>query len=158
MATAVEAERGIASGGTGSAPRVRELAQRLGADTGARFVIAGVVNTGLTFCCFVVFQHSVGSRFGYMWTLVLTHATSVLFGFCVHRVFVFRVRGNVWSDLWRYECVYLVAFGLNAALLPLCVELAAMPVVLAQGLIMATSVVVSWVGHSRFSFRRGADA
>jgi putative flippase GtrA len=89
-----------------------------------------------------------------MWTLALTHVTSVLFAFAIHRSFVFRVTGRVLLDLWRFESVYLAALGLNAVLLPVLVELGGLPVLVAQAAITCLNVAVSWLGHSRFSFRR----
>lgn len=123
-------------------------------DKRIRFVLAGAVNTGFGFACFVVYQQLVGVHWGYMWTLVLTHCTSVLFAFAIHRSLVFRVSGALFRDLWRFESVYLTALGLNAVLLPLMVELGGISVIVAQASITCINVVVSWLGHSRFSFRR----
>jgi putative flippase GtrA len=98
----------------------------------------------------------VGIHWGYMWALVLSHCTSVLFAFATHRSFVFRVTGNLVVDLWRFESVYLTALGINALLLPLLVEAGGLPVLLAQATITALNVTLSWLGHSRFSFRRAS--
>ena len=126
-------------------------------DKRIRFVLAGGVNTGFGFGCFVVYQDLVGVRWGYMLTLLLAHCTSVLFAFVVHRSVVFRVSGSLLRDLWRFESVYLVTLSLNAVLLPLLVEVGGLPVIIAQAAITAANVVVSWLGHSRFSFRRPAE-
>lgn len=125
-------------------------------DTRLRFIVAGAVNTGFGFGCFVVYQQLIGVHWGYMWTLLLAHCTSVLFAFVTHRSLVFRVTGNLLRDLWRFESVYLVTLGLNAVLLPLLVEVGGLPVIIAQAAITVANVVVSWLGHSRFSFRRPA--
>jgi putative flippase GtrA len=121
-----------------------------------RFVLAGAVNTGFGFACFVAYQHLIGVQWGYMWTLVLAHCTSVLFAFAVHRSLVFKVSGALFRDLWRFESVYLAALSLNAVLLPLMVEVGGASVIVAQASITCVNVVVSWLGHSRFSFRRSA--
>ena len=58
------------------------------------------------------------------------------------------------SDLWRFETVYLSALAVNFVLLPVLVELAHLPVLLAQALIVFVTSVMSWVGHKHYSFRR----
>lgn len=133
---------------------VSTLVRRLLADRRVRFLVAGGFNTAFGFGCFVFFQHTVGAHRGYMWTLLLTHVTSVLFAFATHRSFVFRVSGSVLLDLWRFESVYLTALGINAVLLPALVELAGLPVLAAQAVITVLNVILTWLGHSRFSFRR----
>lgn len=134
--------------------QVIALVRTLLVDKRVKFVLTGALNTAFGFGCFVAFQYLVGVRFGYMWTLVLAHVTTVLFAFTTHRRLVFRVSGPVLRDLWRFESVYLVALGINALLLPLAVEVAGVPVLAAQACITALNAFVSWMGHSRFSFRR----
>lgn len=125
-------------------------------DKRVRFIVAGAANTGFGFGCFVLYQQLIGVHWGYMWALALTHCTSVLFAFATHRSLVFKVTGNLLRDLWRFESVYLAALAINAVLLPLMVQLGHTPVVVAQALITCVNVSVSWLGHSRFSFRRSA--
>lgn len=132
----------------------RSFLRRVLGDKRIRFVLAGGLNTAFGFACFVAYQHTVGTHWGYMWTLALTHVTSVLFAFATHRSFVFQVSGRLLADLWRFESVYLTALGLNAVLLPSLVELGGVPVLVAQAAITCLNVLVSWLGHSRFSFRR----
>ncbi len=72
----------------------------------------------------------------------------------LHRRFVFRVRGHVWLDLARFEVVNLAALGLNAVLLPLLVEVAGLPVILAQVVAGGLAVIGTYFGHLLFSFRR----
>ncbi|KRC88253.1 hypothetical protein ASE25_15525 [Terrabacter sp. Root85] len=138
--------------------RLAALGRRALADKRVKFVLTGALNTAFGFGCFVAYQYLVGVRFGYMWTLVLAHITTVLFAFMTHRRLVFQVSGSVLRDLWRFESVYLVALGINAVLLPLAVEVAGLPVLVAQAGITTLNAFVSWLGHSRFSFHRNEVA
>lgn len=131
---------------------------RLIKDRRVAFLIVGVINTGVGFLWFILFELTVGRVWGYMATLLFAHVASVLCAFVLHRRFVFRVRGHVWLDLARFESVYLVALGVNAVLLPVLVEFAHIPPIPAQALIVFVTTMVSWFGHSRFSFRRKADS
>lgn len=131
---------------------------RLIKDRRVAFLIVGTINTGVGFLWFILFEITIGKLWGYMATLLFAHVASVLCAFVLHRRFVFRVRGHVWLDLARFESVYLVALGVNAVLLPVLVEFAHIPPIPAQALIVFVTTMVSYFGHSRFSFRRKADS
>jgi len=122
-------------------------------DQRVAFLSIGAVNTGVGFLCFAGFLALLGQQ-RYMATLVCAHIVSVLIAFVLYRYVVFRVRGHLLRDLWRFETVYLVALAVNLALLPLLVQLGHLPVLLAQALILVITALISWVGHKHFSFRR----
>lgn len=134
------------------------LLLRLIKDRRVAFLIVGMINTGVGFLWFILFELTIGKLWGYMATLLFAHVASVLCAFVLHRRFVFRVRGHIWLDLARFESVYLVALGVNAVLLPVLVEFAKIPPIPAQALIVFVTTMVSYFGHSRFSFRRKADS
>jgi len=115
-------------------------------DQRVAFLLVGGVNTVVGFLCFAGFLLLLGQR-RYLAVLVSAHVVSVLIAFVLYRFVVFRVRGHVLADLWRFETVYLV-------LLPVLVEIAHLPVLLAQALIMLVTSLMSWVGHKNYSFRR----
>jgi putative flippase GtrA len=127
-------------------------------DQRVAFLVVGAINTVIGFLTFAGFLVTVGQRWGKPWsylvTLACAHVVSVLFAFVLYRFVVFRVRGHVLADLWRFETVYLAALAVNFALLPLLVEIAHLPVLFAQALIVFVTSVMSWVGHKHYSFRR----
>jgi putative flippase GtrA len=120
------------------------------------FVLVGMANTGIGFLFFVLFEYTVGVLFGYLVTLACAHVASVLCAFVLYRHLVFRVRGHVWRDLARFELVYLAALAVNFVMLPLLVELAHIPPIPAQALIVFVTAMISYFGHKGFSFRRPA--
>ena len=130
------------------------LLLRVVRDQRVAFLLVGATNTLVGFLFFAAFLATVGQRWGYLAALVCAHVVSVLFAFVLYRFLVFRVRGHVLSDLWRFETVYLSALAVNFVLLPVLVELAHLPVLVAQALIVFVTSVMSWVGHKRYSFRR----
>lgn len=128
---------------------------RLISDRRVAYLIVGCFNTANAFVIFVVAQLLLGSSFwGYMASLLISHVLGVLCAFVLHRRFVFRVRGHVWLDLARFEVVNLAALGMNALLLPLFVEVAGLPVIVAQVVAGGLAVVGTYFGHLMFSFRR----
>jgi len=126
-------------------------------DQRVAFLIVGAVNTVVGYLIFAGFLALLGQD-RYLATLACAHVFSVLFAFVLYRFVVFRVRGHVLSDLWRFETVYLSALAVNFILLPLLVELANLPVLLAQALIVFVTSVMSWVGHKNYSFRRSSSS
>jgi putative flippase GtrA len=127
---------------------------RLIRDQRIAFVIVGGINTLIGLGWFLLFHRLVGNVVGYMGALVLAHICAVLCAFTLHRRFVFRVRGQVLTDLARFELVNLGALGANAVLLPFFVEIVGLKVVMAQIISTFISVITTYVGHRVFSFRR----
>ena len=118
------------------------------------FLVVGGINTLLGTAWFLAFHYLTGGWGGYLVTLLMAHVASVLCAFVLYRHLVFRVRGHVWLDLARFEVVNLSALAVNAALLPVFVELVGLPVVAAQLVVTLVSAVISYTGHRGFSFRR----
>lgn len=121
------------------------------------FILVGMTNTAVGFLFFAFFQLTVGNwlgDYGYLVTLGCAHVASVLCAFVLYRKFVFRVTGHVWRDLGRFELVYLVALGVNYALLPILVEFGHLQPIVAQALIVFVTAMISFFGHKGFSFRR----
>ena len=137
---------------------------RLVKDQRVAFLMVGGVNVAVGFICFAGFLalFDRGTRpvpFPvYMAALVCSHIVAVLIAFVLYRFVVFRVRGHVFSDLWRFATVYLSSLAVNLVLLPALVELAGVPVLLAQALIVLVTATISWVGHKHYSFRRSPSS
>lgn len=129
---------------------------RLVRDQRVAFLIVGATNTLVGFGWFITFQLVLQDRVGYMAVLVCAHIASVLCAFVLYRRFVFRVHGHVWRDLWRFELVNLTSLGINAAVLPLMVEVASLPVIMAQLVSTLITMTISFFAHRGFSFRRTA--
>lgn len=127
---------------------------RLIRDQRIAFLLVGVTNTIIGAAWFVLFQHLVQARFGYLVVLLCAHVAAVLCAFVLYRRFVFRVTGHLWRDLGRFEVVNLSALGFNLVTLPLLVELAGLPVLLSQLIITGATMLISFFGHRGFSFRR----
>lgn len=127
---------------------------RIVTDQRIAFLIVGGINTVVGMGWFIVFDRTVGQHLGYMVSLILAHIASVLCAFVLYRRFVFRVRGHVLRDLWRFEVVNLTALGINLVTLPLVVEVFGLPPIPAQLLVTVVTMVISFFGHRGFSFRR----
>jgi putative flippase GtrA len=126
-------------------------------DQRVAFLAVGAVNTVVGYLCFVAFLAILGQQ-RYLAALVCAYIVAVLIAFVLYRFVVFRVRGHVLADLWRFTTVYISALAVNFVLLPLLVEVAHLRVLLAQALIVLVTSLMSWVGHKHYSFRRAPSS
>ncbi len=135
------------------------LIKRLVNDQRVRYLIVGGFNTGLGYGWFVVFQLLLGRHIGYFATLYMAYGAATIIAFFLHRHFTFRASGsgNVLVDFIRFQGVYVVALAFNTIALPILVEIAQIPVLLSQALIVIVTTLVSYFGHKFFSFRRKAE-
>lgn len=148
--------RRIAPWDAGGVTSLGARARAISRDTRIRFLAVGSTNTVIGYAVFAALQLIVfrDLPFGYLVSLVLSYAVGIAVAFVLYRRFVWKVSGNVLVDLLRFIGVYLTAIAINAALLPLLVELVGLPPLLAQLIVLVITTLVSFFGHSRFSFAR----
>jgi putative flippase GtrA len=96
--------------------------------------------------------------FPYLVSLYLSYAVAVSLAFVLHRRFTFRVRGNVLVDFVRFVGVYVVSLAVNSVVLPVLVELVGLHPLVAQGVALVITTLISYVGHKWFSFRRARSS
>ncbi|QGU26309.1 GtrA family protein [Microbacterium oryzae] len=132
---------------------------RLFRDRRVAFLFVGAINTAIGFAWFVLFSFLF--RRGWPdadWTvfavIVCAQITSTLSAFVFYRRLVFRVRGHLWLDFFRFQLVYLGTFVLNLVVVPPLKIWLGWHEIVAQFLFTFVIAVVSWFGHSRFSFHR----
>jgi putative flippase GtrA len=121
---------------------------------GVRYLIVGAWNTVFGFCAFAGLQLAFGDHVYYLFLLAIAMVFAILNAYVCYRLFVFKVKGRWIRDLGRFSIVYLGAFAANLVILPLLVEVAKLPILLAQAFVVAGSVVLSFFAHRSFSFRR----
>jgi putative flippase GtrA len=135
---------------------VLRLIRKLAGDERVRFLAVGGFNTVLGFVLFAGLELLFGRWIGYIVTLLISYVIAICVAFILHRHVTYRVTGtgNVVVDFLRFSSVYLVAIAINLVALPLLVELAHFPPILAQAIITVVTTLVSYFGHKLFSFRR----
>ncbi|NOS87434.1 MAG: GtrA family protein [Methylococcaceae bacterium] len=96
-----------------------------------------------------------GYALNYLIVLVISHIINVTSAFICYRIWVFKKQGGIVGDFIRFNMVYLGAFGFNMAVLPILVGQLHFHPLVAQALVIAVTVVSSYILHRRFSFKLG---
>ena len=124
------------------------------ADRPVRFLIAGGVNTAFGLAIYPLLLWGVPMlRTHYMVALGVAQAVSLCFAFATHKLGVFRTRGNWLREFATFASFYLANYAANWVALPLLVEVAGLPPVIAQTGFTVLLIVGSWFWHSRVTFR-----
>ena len=122
-----------------------------------RFLAAGAANTAFGLAIYPLLLWSTPLlRTHYLLALGIAQAVSLCFAFATYKLGVFRTRGNLAREFGAFSSFYLFNYAANWAALPLLVELAGIPSVLAQLGFTALLIVGSYFWHSRVSFAGGA--
>ena len=128
----------------------------------ARFVLVGIWNTifgyGI-FCLFdTLFAWLLSTRFAaYMCAMVLARILAVINAYVGHKYITFKsvAKGKaIISEFARFSTTYVVTFCLSLVLLPALVEIGHIHPKIAVAIIILIGTVISYLGHSRFSFRQ----
>jgi len=124
-----------------------------------RFLVAGAANTafGLSIYPLLLWSSDTLQRH-YMLALLIAQAVSLCFAFTTYKLGVFRTRGNLLREFASFCSFYLFNYAANWAALPLLVEIAGLPPVIAQLGFTAVLIMGSWFWHNHVTFRSGARA
>jgi len=123
------------------------------------FLVVGGINTGIGFVWFIafsmLFRHlAPGAAWTVFVVIACAQVTSTISAFFLYRHLVFRVRGHFWLDFFRFQLVYLGSFLLNMLVVPPLKLWLGWDEIVAQFVFTFVIAVISWFGHSQFSFRR----
>jgi putative flippase GtrA len=126
-----------------------------------RFVVVGIWNTifgyGI-FCLFeTLFTRHFSTKFaGYMVAMVVAQVLSVTNAYICHKFITFRSKAKgkaIIAEYFRFYATYIVTFVIGLVLLPAFVEIVGITPKIAAAVITLICMVVSYLGHSRFSFK-----
>jgi putative flippase GtrA len=126
---------------------------RLFEDQRVRYVAVGAYNTAFGYSLFAL-AHIAFPHVHYLITLLACHVIGILNAYTGYRLLVFRPEGRVIRDGLRFSIVYSAALPVNLVVLPLLVETAGLGVLVSQALIVVVTVIVTYVVHNNFTFRR----
>ena len=131
-----------------------------------RFLLVGLWNTIFGYLVFVGLDYLFNLFFSpryvaYMSAAVLANIIAILNAYIFHKFVTFRspLRGlAIVPEFVRFFSMYLFSFFLSLVLLPVFVELFHLDPKIAGALLIPITMIISYLGHSRFSFRQDNEA
>ncbi|MEV4247608.1 GtrA family protein [Streptosporangium canum] len=97
-----------------------------------------------------------GDSVPYLFLVVVSHCVTVAIVYPWYRLVVFRVSGDSWLRGYaRFYAVGLSFLGTSAAGIPILVEFAGIPIMMAQVVVIVLSPPLSYLVHRTWTFRHG---
>lgn len=118
------------------------------------FIIVGMCNTIFGYSVFALLIYFFSSRISYQLILVLSYPIAITNAYILHKLFVFKTKGNILKEYLRFSVTYFVVFVINFFVLPLLVEFLYFNIYVAQGLILIVNVIFSFVMHKNYTFKK----
>jgi putative flippase GtrA len=96
----------------------------------------------------------MGNEENYVWIALIAHFISVINAFICHKHLVFRSHQNWPLEFLRFNLSYFFSLTIGIALLVGQVRFLHWHPILAQGITVTFSTVISYLLHQNFSFRK----
>lgn len=124
----------------------------------SRFLVAGVWNTAFGYLTFAALYLFFSQSLHYLIIAVVAQAVAVTQAFVLHRRFVFGSAGNWKAEFLRYNLSVTGIFLFGLVGLSVCIEQFGFNPLLAQAAVTGVCVVVSYLLHRDYSFRKSGAA
>ena len=127
----------------------------------AKFIIVGIWNTIFGYGVFCLLDTLFAWLFSaramaYMCAMMLAQPLAVINAYIFHKYITFKSKAKgkaIIAEFFRFSATYVVTFCLSLVLLPALVEIGHIPPKISAALITLICAIISYLGHSRFSFR-----
>ncbi|GHT95475.1 hypothetical protein AGMMS49545_18500 [Betaproteobacteria bacterium] len=119
-----------------------------------RFLVIGAWNTLFGYAVFVLLYSFTGSQENYVWIALISHFIAIINAFICHKHLVFHSRQNWLLEFLRFNLSYAFSLVLGIILLTGAVEILHWHPVMAQGILLIFSTIISYLLHRNFSFRK----
>ncbi len=119
-----------------------------------RYLLAGGWNTAFGYGVGVGLYNILSPTMHVLIIGTIANVLSISMSFLTYKLFVFKTKGSWLREYVRTYIVYGGASLLGILLLWLLVDGAGLKIWLAQAGVIVVTVVVSFTGHSRFTFHR----
>ena len=120
----------------------------------AIYLIAGGWNTIFGyFASLLIYQYYYNSL-GIIFVGIVSNVIAISMSFTTYKIFVFKTKGNWWVEYIRCYLVYGFTAILGIIGLWVLVDIFQMQFWLAQLFLLIIAVIISYMGHSRFTFKK----
>ena len=123
-----------------------------------RYLIVGGANTLIGYSLGVGLYYVLSPTLHILLIGAISSVLAISVSFTTYKLFVFRTRGHWLTEYLRSYVIYGGMALLGIILLWVLVDSMQLPIWLAQGVSILITVVISYVGHARFTFRLTSDS
>jgi len=117
-----------------------------------RYLIVGAANTVFGYCSGIVLYEILSPVIHIIFIATLINIVNISVSFLTYKLFVFRSKGIWWQEYLRSYLVYGTAALISIVLIWFLVDGLKIPFWIAQAVLIIFTVVVSYFGHSKFTF------
>jgi putative flippase GtrA len=123
-------------------------------DVRFRFLAIGAYNTAFGYVLWPVLYWLLGTRLHYAIVYLIAHVIAVINAFVAYRRFTFRAEEGSWPrQFLRFNVGYLGALAIGLGGMAVLVDRVHLSPFVAQPILLTITVVLSFLWHSRVSFR-----
>jgi putative flippase GtrA len=118
-----------------------------------RYLLAGGWNTLFGYSTGVFLYYAFSSYLHIIMIGLLANILAITMAYLTYKLFVFQTEGNWLREYFRSYLVYGGMALLGTGILWIMVDGLNIPFWLAQGLVVAATMIITYISHSRFTFK-----
>lgn len=119
-----------------------------------RYLLVGAWNTIFGYATFVLLFNTFETKASYLTIALITHVVAVSQSFLTHREIVFKSRKNIILEYSKFHITNISSLGLGIIALTILVERFLLPPLIAQAIITAAIVAISYFAHEKYTFKQ----
>jgi len=120
-----------------------------------RYLLVGGFNTLVGYFIGIAIYKALGNDLGIIWVGILSNMITITVSFLSYKILVFKTKGMWLTEYMKSYMIYGGIAVISILFLWLFVEKMNISIWLSQALVIGVTVIISYLGHSRFTFRRG---
>jgi len=117
------------------------------------YLLVGGWNTAFGYGSFVLLYYFLSARIHAAVILTLSYILSITNAYIGYKIFVFKTKGNVMREYFRFYVVYGGAYVINLVFLPVFMRYMMLNAYVSQAVITVFVVVGSYIMHKNYTFR-----
>jgi putative flippase GtrA len=126
----------------------------VGHDKKLRFLIAGAINTAVGLGVYPLLYWSLQPMgAGYLEVLIISQILCITFSFITNKYYVFKSKGNLKKEYFKFFAFHGFYFVLNLVCLPILVETMKINPIISQTLFSVAVIVTSYFWHNAVTFK-----
>ncbi len=133
---------------------MKSLIKKYSDSSKLRYLLAGGWNTVFGYGIGVILYYLLSNYLHVTVIALIANIIAITMSFTTYKLFVFRTKGEWLKEYLRSYVVYGGMALLGIGLIWFMVNGLSIPFWIAQGLTILLTVIISYIGHSRFTFKR----